>query len=116
MRGNRLISGFLLLLGLYLIVSFSRNIFSLIKKGEEVRKENLKVEKLREENEELKKQLEDASSPEFIERQAREKLGLAKEGEQIVVLPGNVEALVLPKEEEKPEELPNFKKWYKLFF
>lgn len=116
MKKDRLISGFLLILGLYLIVSLSRNIFSLIKKGEEIKRETLKVEKLRQENQELKSQLEYVSSPSFIEKEAREKLGLAKEGEQVVVLPENVEEIVLPKEEEKPEELPNWKKWLKLFF
>ena len=116
MRGNRLISTFLLILGLYLIVSLSRNIFSLIKKGEEIKEESLKVEKLKAENAKLKEQLEYTTSSEFIEKEARDKLGLAKEGEQVVILPENVEKLVLSSEEEKEEELPNWKKWYRLFF
>lgn len=117
MKKDRFISSVLLVLGLYLIVSLSRNIFSLIKKGEEIKRESLKVEKLRAENEELKGQLEYASSPEFIEKEAREKLGLAKEGEQVVVLPENVEEIVLDKEKDKgKEELPNWKRWYRLFF
>jgi len=116
MKKNRFISSVLLLLGLYLIVSLSRNIFTLIKKGEEIKKQNLKLESLRQENIDLKTELEYVSSPEFIEKEARDKLGMAEEGEQVVVLPKNVEEIVLPRQEEKPEELPNWKKWYRLFF
>jgi len=41
---------------------------------------------------------------------------MAEEGEQVVVLPKNVEEIVLPRQEERKEELPNWEKWYKLFF
>ena len=53
---------------------------------------------------------------EFIEEQARNKLNLAKEGETIVILPPNVEELVGWREENGPEELPNWQKWRNLFF
>lgn len=117
MKRNRFISASLLILGLYLIVSLSRNILSLIKKGEEIKRENLKLERLRQENIELKKGLEYVSSSEFIEKEAREKLGMGREGEQVVILPENVEEIVLRQaQDEKEEELPNWKKWYRLFF
>lgn len=119
MKKNRFISGILLVLGLYLIVSLTRNIFSLVKKGEEIKEQNLKLEKLRQKNLELKAELEYVKSSEFVERQARDKLGMAKEGEQVVVLPKNVEEIVLDKEKDKDkgeEELPNWKRWYRLFF
>ena len=63
-------------------------------------------------NEELKKILKSVQSPEFIEKQAREKLNMGKRGEVVVVLPKT--------ENQRPkienEELPNWQKWYKLFF
>lgn len=116
MKKSKFVSFALFFLGLYLIVSLSRNIFTFIKKGEEIKRQNLKLEELKQENIELKKRLEYVSTPSFIEKEARDKLGLARVGEQVVVLPKNVEEIVFPKEEEKPKELPNWKKWYKFFF
>jgi len=99
---NKLITGILFLFGLYLIVSFSRDILDLYQKSKGVEKE----------------QLEYVKSAEFLEKEAREKLGLAREGEVVVILPENVEELISanqPQISENQEE-PNWKKWLKLFF
>ncbi|PJE67272.1 hypothetical protein COU95_03305 [Candidatus Shapirobacteria bacterium CG10_big_fil_rev_8_21_14_0_10_40_9] len=115
---NKLITGILFLFGLYLIVSFSRDILDLYQKSKGVEKEQLKLEELQIKNEELKKQLEYVKSAEFLEKEAREKLGLAREGEVVVILPENVEELISanqPQISENQEE-PNWKKWLKLFF
>ncbi len=47
----------------------------------EVRKTEQKLEELKSENEELKKEEENIQDPFYIEKLAREKLGLAKKGE-----------------------------------
>ena len=115
---NRLITGILLIFGLYLIVSFSRDIFNLFQKGKEVEKEQLKLEELQIKNEELKRQLGYVKSAEFLEKEAREKLGLAREGEVVVILPENLEELISGNQSQisaNPEE-PNWKKWWNLFF
>ncbi len=44
-----------------------------------------KIEKAEAENEELKEQLENTNDPEYIEEVAREKLGLVKPGEMLLV-------------------------------
>lgn len=81
-------------------------------------KEKEKVEKLKKENEELQKNLEFVQSEEYVEKQLRDNLGLAKEGEIVVILP---EAEIVKKfapridEEEKIPLEPNWKKWMKLF-
>ena len=64
-------------------------------------------------NEELKVKLQEAQSREFIEKIARDKLGLAKEGETVVILPPS-EPEVTKSAEEKI--IPNWQKWWKLFF
>lgn len=53
-------------------------------------------------------------SDEFVEKQARQKLGMAKEGEYIVIGP----AAAAPQEQKSPiaKKVPNWKKWYNLFF
>jgi len=69
------------------------------------------------ENIRLKKQLEEAQSPDFVERQARDKLGFAREGETVVLLPKPTIATESEIGEEKEETpLPSWKKWWKLFF
>lgn len=61
----------------------------------------------------LKQQLYFSKTPEFIENEAREKLGMVKPGEYIVLAPP-------PKKDEKKsvviDNSPNWKKWWNLFF
>jgi len=115
---NKIISGLLTLFGLYLIVSFSSSIFDLYQKSKDIGKERLKVEALKIKNEELKKQLEYVKSQEFLEREAREKLGLVREGEVVVILPENFKETIGNDhpQTEKGKEVPNWGKWWKVFF
>lgn len=93
-------------LGVFLIVSLSRSIIDIWQKGGLLDKEEERLAKARLENEELAKELERLQSPEYIEKQAREKLGLGREGEVVVVLPPQVgspspEVKIAPKQPEK---------------
>ena len=77
-----------------------------------------RVERLKSENQKLKEEAEVLKSEEYKERELRDKLGLAKEGEAIVVLPEEeVLRKLAPKvkvaEGRLPE--PNWKKWFYLF-
>lgn len=61
----------------------------------------------------LKQQLYFVNTPQFVENEAREKLGMVKPGEHIVLAP--------PPTEDKPtkptiDTAPNWEKWWKLFF
>ena len=106
--------GILLLLTLSLLGSISRT----KKIGLEINKEEEKINKLKKENEELQKDLEIASSEGFIEKQLRDKLGMAKEGEIVVILPDEeIVKKYAPRVDEEEEILPdpNWKKWMKLF-
>ena len=75
-----------------IIVIFAVFIFSLIRQGVALKriKENLSVERqnlnqLKEENEKLQAEVESAqSNHEYIETLARERLGLIKDGEQVI--------------------------------
>ncbi len=83
-----------------------------------IQKTENKLQKAKKENEELESTLEFTQSEQFIEEQLRNKLGLAKEGEIVLVLPDDETlkklAPTIPEEqEEKP--LPNWKKWMNLF-
>jgi len=82
----------------------------------EIREAEQNLSNLEEKNRQLQERLKEVKSPEFIEKEAREKLGLAKPGETVYILPPNV--AYLPRQEENipKEELPNWQKWWKLFF
>ncbi len=75
-----------------IVVIFAVFIFSLIRQGVALKriKENLSVERqnlnqLKEENEKLQAEVESAQSDyEYIEKLARERLGLIKDGEQVI--------------------------------
>lgn len=83
-----------------------------------IEKTKVKIEKSEAENQKLADQLKITESEEFMEKQLRDKLGLAKEGETILVLPEPeiVKKLSpqIPIEEEiKPKS--NLQKWVDLF-
>lgn len=109
----------LLIVSLILIFTISRNTFDLAKRGDSIEEAKKRVEELKQEQARLLSLREKVESEEFVEREAREKLGLAKPGEVVVVLPPE-ETLrrLAPKIEENdsPEKLPIWKRWVRMFF
>lgn len=101
-----------------LLLSVARNILRMKKVNRQLANEREAIEKIKKENEEFKKKLSEIQSQEYIEKELRDKLGLAKEGEIVVVLP-DAETLrnLVPDFEEEAESLPDpiWKKWLKLF-
>lgn len=107
-----------LLLVILMSASIARNIRKVISIRGEVANEREKIESLRKENEELQKRVTETQSDEFIEKQIRDKLGLVKEGEIVVVLPDEeILRSLAPNVSEEEDFLPdpNWKKWLKLF-
>lgn len=108
---KRVVTIFIFLLGTYLIINLSRSIWELWHKEERVFEGERKITQLKKEGEELERKLELRQSPEFLEREAREKLSMVRSGETIVILPP------LPSSEASPTQpLPNWQKWWQLFF
>lgn len=108
---------FLLLLAvgisLLLIINGTKRILSLRTTSQRVAEAQERLEKLNQENEALKRELEYKKSEQFAEEEIRNKLGLAKRGEAVVVLPkeNSQQSKV---ENEQPE--PNWRKWWDFFF
>lgn len=73
-----------------------------------------RAEKISRANTELSALIEYLDTPEYAERQAREKLNLKKEGEIVVAAPRETDA----DKETEPElaEKSNAQKWYDYFF
>lgn len=72
----------------------------------------LDVQKLK--NAKLKGQLSYVQSPQFIDEEARNKLFLAKPGEQQVLI--SKDLVSINKQREVEKSIPNWQKWLKLFF
>jgi len=112
---NILIIFVLIVLSLSLAKNISRN----IQAQNRIEGEKKKIEELQKENEILKGEIAKVSSDVYIEKQLRNKLGLVKEGEYIVVLPDEETLRKLAPKIRKEEDLlplPNWKKWINLFF
>ncbi len=113
---KKLIPGLIIIFSLYLIVSLSREIFDLVQKEKIIGKEQLKLEQLKVETQVFKEQLDYVQSGEFVEKEAREKLGMTREGETVVILPEDFEEMVEQSQGAvDPAEIPNWKQWLGLF-
>jgi len=115
MRQNRLIKIIIIVVGIGLIISLSRNIYRLLKAGDQVKLAQQRLEELEKEHQELLEKEEYYQSEEFVEQEARNRLNLGKPGETVVILPPNVGETGEVTSTPAPE-LPNWKKWLRLFF
>lgn len=104
-------------LGIYLIINLGGNISNLWQRQEEVIRAQQELEVLKKENKDLKAQFEYTQSREFLERQAREKLGLVLPGEKQVIIEESLLKATEGAASQKPQSwLGNWEKWWKLFF
>lgn len=78
----------------------------------EIDRLNEQAEKIKAENTKLSSLINYYSTPEFLEKEAREKLNLKKEGEVVVALPKLEDVNNVSSQEIKS----NFKQWFDYFF
>jgi len=109
---NRFFVVITIIILVYLIISSIKSVLELRKTGQMVGEYEQELEAVKKQNQELKERLNEVKKPEFIEREAREKLGLGKPGESIVIMP---KITIMP-EKKKEKPLANWEKWWRLFF
>lgn len=109
--GIRLVIG---VISLFLSFGLARSVVNHWQKRTIVsdRQEALRREQAR--NQELTESLKSATSAAFIEKTAREKLGLIKEGDTVVLMTND--NTYMTNNANTPESAPNWKKWWGLFF
>lgn len=113
----RIIRLMVIVVSAVLIVNLSRSIWDLWRRRDILGERQAVLQRLEAQNKSLQSELEYAQSPEFIEQEARNRLGLGKEGEIVVLMPNDKFQMSNEKTEEKAiEYLPNWKKWWRLFF
>lgn len=105
---------FIILIGsLFIIYNFSLSIYSLWKKQDLLYKAENSLEQARKENARLKKQLQTAQTPSYIEEQVRTKLFLAKTSEKEIFIPQAAQAQAAQRAQDM---LPVWKQWLLVFW
>ncbi|MBI4059188.1 septum formation initiator family protein [Candidatus Microgenomates bacterium] len=111
-----------IIVSLVISVSLVRSIVTVLGVKDRLRQAQEEVASLQKKQADLEARLVEATSSTTIEKVLRDKLGLAKSNEYVVVLPDNPELLrnlspELNKEEIESEPvLPTWQKWLVLFF
>ena len=104
---------------LMLSVTLVKNVVRTNQIRAQIQAERDKIAKIQADNNKLEAEVAQTQSADFIEREMRNKLGLGKLGEAIVVLPDpdvlRKLAPMIPVEVDSLPD-PNWKKWMKLFF
>jgi cell division protein FtsB len=99
---------------LLIINDLAHSIYDIWQKKDFVSEAQIELDFQKQENQRLKSALSYSQTPEFIEKEARNKLFMVKEGEQKVLLSKE------EKERQNPpagrENIPNWKQWMELFF
>jgi len=108
----------ILIILVILVVAYNliTQIIETTKSGERLSQAADAVYKLEIRNRQLKKRLAQIQSPEFIEEEIRNKLGFAKIGETVVVIPEEKLKSVLGASSSALIKLPNWLGWLKVFF
>src|SRR3989337_4197700 len=102
-----------MLIGVILAVNSAKRIHSFSQTSQKIQDAEDRLEALRKENEALENELKYKESNEFAEKEIRDKLGLAKEGEAIVVVPQQSSSQL--KESSGQHTKPNWQKWRGIF-
>lgn len=100
---------------IFIINNLLQSIYNLWRKHDLLVKAQRDLVKEREKNKELAKQLRTVNDPLFIEKEARNKLFMVKEGERPVVIPTAL-LTATRSGETKKEAIPMWQKWFRLFF
>jgi cell division protein FtsB len=111
---NRWVNWAVLFMGMILVVRTGANVVRLWKAGEWVQEAKKEVAAAVGENQRLRDKLLEVQTPEYLEREARDKLGYGRPGEVVLVIPdqNGAQDTALSAQENKE---PNWVKWRKLY-
>jgi len=113
---KKVILGAVILLGLMIVYNLLMQITNAVRSSERLSGAADKVYQLEIENRQLKSKLTQIQSPQFIEEQARNQLGLGKAGETIVVIAEEKLKQILEVSQSAQQvRLPNFLGWWRVF-
>ena len=103
---------------LFLFLSLAKSVEKVKRANSQVSDARLRVDEVSKENSDLQLRLENVRESLYIEKQLRDGLGMAKEGEVVLVLPDDeILRKLAPNDIYEEESLPdpNWKRWKNLF-
>ena len=104
-----------ILISVILVVNSTKRLLTFRTTAQKVEETAGRLEELKRQNESLKRELEYKSTEGFAEKEIRDKLGLTKKGEAVVIVPKEDDKPSFDKTSEGKLE-PNWQKWWNLFF
>lgn len=109
--------GLIMLIALLLAYNLVNQIYDAVKSGERLSQQLEEVYQLEAQNRQLKKRLSEIQSDDFLEEQARNKLGFGKTGETVIIIPEEKIRQILGATASAQEaRLPNWLGWLKVFW
>jgi cell division protein DivIC len=112
--GNKLVRAIILVILVTMGIGIIRSVYTLSQKKGIIAERQSVLRGLITQNSQLQEQLREATSSAFIEQAARDKLGLVRTGETVVIM--DKSQLVNPDNQKNLQELPPWKQWWSLFF
>jgi len=114
---KKVVLGLIILVSLVVAYNLVTQIMDAVKSSERLSQAAETVYELEARNKALKQELSRIQSPQFVEEQTRNKLGLGKIGETVVIIPENTLNLVLSASSSaQTVRLPNWLGWWKVFW
>ena len=99
----------------FVSLGFIRSLWETWRGGDQVSQRQAVLNQEQEKHNQLVRQLEEATSSAFIEREARNKLGLVKDGETIILMTTPAAGGDQTQNTQQPS-LSRWQQWWKLFF
>jgi len=102
-----------------MIISLSRSVVDLWERRKIVKEEKERLVQVEKKHEDLTEKLNMVQTSAFVEKEARERLGMAKAGDTVIIMDTNS---TFPKEREgilstdPSGQIPNWKRWWQIFF
>jgi cell division protein FtsB len=100
---------------LLLIINLGKDLYRISRSGERLDQAKEELAELKKENKKLKERQEASKHSFYIEKQIRDKLGMAKPGETVVILPEDINWEQQSRKEQMQTDLPTWKQWFILF-
>lgn len=105
----------IMLISLLVINNLVRSIISLSQKEQLISSAQKQLDKEKKEHDLLKQQLQQVNNTRFVEEQARNKLFMVRDGEQLVILPKSVSTIEQTQIKKHTEKKAPFEEWIALF-
>ena len=99
------------------IFNLGKQIFEALRVGNRASEEAETLHTLQNQNKDLKLRLREVSQYSFIEGVARDKLGMSKPGETVVIIPkSSIDTILGAQKRVEEVRIPNYLGWLKLVF